>query len=96
MEANNMKLLFGSIVGAAVLLIVLVLMFQALNVGSTHTQTFTVTNPAIDQECDLSHTPDSSTVSVEQYTGTGWEDIAGTYVTVDGATVTVDDAALYG
>lgn len=96
MESSSIKLLFGSIVGAAVLLIVLALTFQALNVGSTFTETFTVTNPAVDQECDLAHTPDSSTVSVEQYTGTGWEDISDSDVTVDGATVTVDDTALYG
>lgn len=64
--------------------------------GASHTETFTVTNPTIDQECTLENTPDVTTVTVSQFNGIAWDTVASTYVSVDGDVVTVDADGLIG
>ena len=92
----NLKLVFGIIMGAVVLLVVLSMLYSALSVGATYTETFAVTDPSLDQNCTLGHTPDASTVSVEQYTGSAWESIGSGDISISGDVVTVDDGALFG
>lgn len=64
--------------------------------GVSYTDTFAVTNPAIDQVVNLSHTPDSSTVVVEQYNGFNWLTVSTTYVSINGDQVTVGSGGLQG
>ncbi len=92
----NLKLIFGLILGAVILLIVLSYMFTALNVGATKVEIFAVIDPAVDQDVTLGFTPDAATLQVEQYNGAYWENIDPSYVTVNGKDVTVDADALYG
>jgi hypothetical protein len=91
---TNAGLVFGTILGAAVLTVVLLLLFQSLSIGTTVTETFTVTDPSANQECTLRNTPAEIT-RVEQYTGVAWEDIEEDDYSLAGRTVTVDASALY-
>jgi hypothetical protein len=91
---TNAGLVFGTILGAAVLTVVLLLLFQSLSIGTSITETFEVTNPAIDQECTLQNTP-SEITRVEQYEGSAWEDIDSGDYSLAGRVVTVDSSALY-
>jgi len=98
MESSNVniKLIFGSVMGAVILAVVVLYIYDALDVGMSYDETFTVTDPAVDQECELTKTPGSGTVTVRQYTGAGWETISSGDYTIDQKTVTVSATALYG
>jgi len=59
------------------------------------TETFTVTNPAVDQSLELNWLPDSI-VSVEQYNGFIWQTVSSTHYTLTGRTLVVDSDGLQG
>ena len=93
---NKVKMIFGLVLVSAILFLVFSVIFSAMSVGETYTETFSVDDASVDFVCNLEHTPESSTVSVSQYTGSVWEDVSNADVTVSGSVVTVDDGALYG
>ena len=64
--------------------------------GVSYIDTFPVTNPSVDQIVNLSYTPDSSTVVVEQYNGFNWLTVGSTYVSISGDQVTVSSGGLQG
>lgn len=92
---KQMVVVFSVLVGAAVLIFIMFFLTDALAVGQTYTETFDVDDSSVNQSVDLSHTPAGGQVTVEQYTGVGWESVSDTYVTVDGETVTVDKDGMY-
>ena len=96
MKDINLKLVFGTIVGAVLLMVVVWMLFDALAIGTYHEETFEVTDPGVDQINTLEATPDGSTVVVEQWNGVSWSTIGSGYITVNGNVVTVDDEPLYG
>ena len=95
-EGFNYKMAFGMLLGVAVLLVVVAMVFQALDVGMTNVETFAVTDPTVDQHLNLTSDPDESSIVVEQYTGVGWETIGATDLTIDSEYIIVDADALYG
>jgi hypothetical protein len=81
-----------SIVGGAVLTVIVVFLFSALSVGMSFTETFEVTVQTT-QELVLNNTPSGSVV-VEGYDGTVWDVIDDTYITVNGNVVIVNEGGL--
>ena len=67
-----------------------------VQIQKTHTQTFAVTDPTVDQDCILYYAPASGTVVVEQYNGVSWNTVSSTYVSTHGNTVTVEHEGLDG
>jgi len=55
-----------------------------------------VTDPAVDQIVTLTHSPDSSTVVVQQYNGFQWLTVGTAFVSVSGTQVTVGSGGLQG
>jgi len=94
-ETFNMKAIFGTILGAAVLVMVVLIIFNALAIGTVQIETFTVTDSSVDNTNTLTNTPEGGAVTVEQWTGTAWEAVAGAQVTVAGKEVTVAAAGMY-
>lgn len=64
--------------------------------GVDHVETFSVSDPSVDQVCSLTTSPEASTVSVEQFNGFIWSDVSSSYVSVDDDVVTVDSDGLQG
>ena len=64
--------------------------------GVSHTDTFAVTDPTVDQVVTLTHAPDDSTVVVQQYNGFNWLTVSGAFVTINGDQVTVGSGGLQG
>ena len=71
-------------------------MLSPLDLEKGHMQTFDVTDPAVNQHCVLAYDPEDTTVVVKQYNGNDWLDVASTWVSVSGKTVTVDANGLQG
>ena len=92
---KQMILVFGTLVGAAILVFIMFFLTDALAVGQTYTETFEVDDSSVNQTLDLAHTPADGNVDVDQYTGVGWEDVSGTYVTVNEDIVSVDKDGMY-
>jgi len=67
-----------------------------VEVEKSMTQTFGVSDPTTNQLCRLSYTPQSGSVTVEQYNGIGWQTVSSTYVSTSNNWVTVDSAGLDG
>jgi len=57
---------------------------------------FDVADPSVEKVCNLTNSPDSSTVSVEQYNGFAWADVNPTYVSTSGSEVTVQPGGMQG
>jgi len=64
--------------------------------GVTFTDSFPVTDPSVDQIVTLTHSPDSSTVVVQQYNGFQWLTVGNAFVAVSGTQVTVGSGGLQG
>jgi len=60
------------------------------------TETFTVSNPSVDQTFTLQQAPDTSTMTVTQYTGFEWISVNPTYVSVDGRDITIESEGMLG
>ena len=94
-DQNKMKLIFGILITAILLLLIISVLFSALGIGTNYSETFIVTDPSLDQYNNLTRTP-SNGVTVYQDYGNGWEVISNSYVTVIGKEVIVADDPLYG
>jgi len=94
-ETINMKMIYGTIFGAAILIMVVLIVFNALSIGTIEVETFTVTDSSVDNINTLTNTPESGAVTVEQWTGAAWEAVATAHVTVSGKEVTVAAAGMY-
>ena len=94
-ETFNMKAIFGTILGAAVLIMVVLIIFNALAIGTVKAETFAVTDSSVDNSNTLTNTPEGGAVTVEQWTGVAWEPVAAAQVTVAGREVTVAAAGMF-
>jgi len=74
---------------------IVLILFDAMSIGTVEIEYFDVTDSSVDNVNTLVNTPDGR-VAVEQWTGTAWETISSTYVTISGKNVIVDADALYG
>jgi len=92
----NVKVVFGTIVGVSVLLIVVAMVFQALDIGMDYTETFDVNDASVDQHVNLTNNPDTSTITVDQWTGVAWVNVPAASLTINGGYIIVDDGALFG
>lgn len=69
--------------------------YEGIGFGvSEYTETFSVSDPTTNQVATLEHTPESSTVSVQQYNGFTWVSVGSSYVSVSGTSVTVASGGL--
>ena len=93
-ETFNMKMIFGTIFGAVILIMVVLVVFSALSIGTAEIETFTVTDSSVDNTNTITNTPEGG-VTVEQWTGVAWEAVAGTHVTINGRVVTVAAAGMF-
>jgi len=69
---------------------------QIVGSGVTKTETFTVDNPSEDQTFSMSFRPDSTTITIQQYTGFGWIPVDSTYISVDGRDITIEAEGMLG
>lgn len=60
------------------------------------TETFTVTNPSVDQTFTLQQSPETSTMTVTQYTGFEWISVDSTYISVVDRDITIDSDGMLG
>lgn len=67
---------------------------QQIGVEQSQSQTFTVTDPTVNQTLTLKYTQ-SSVGSVYQYTGTGWVEVPSSYYTATGTQVVVYYTGLF-
>lgn len=71
--------------------------YSGIGTGAVeYTELFDVANPSIAKVCNLTNSPDSSTVSVEQYNGFTWASVNPTYVSTSGNKVTVQPGGMQG
>lgn len=61
-----------------------------------YTELFDVVDSSIAKVCNLTNSPDSSTVNVEQYNGFVWANVSPTYVSTSGSKVTVQPGGMQG
>lgn len=61
-----------------------------------YTELFDVADSSVAKVCNLTNSPDSSTVGVEQYNGFVWADVDQTYVSTSGSEVTVQPGGMQG
>jgi len=71
-------------------------MLSPLNLEKSYTQTYNVTDPTVTQVCTLQFTPESNTVTVEQFNGVSWNNVASTWYGVSGKRVTVLPGGMQG
>ncbi len=63
--------------------------------AGTQIETFTVSNPAVDQVVTLTYIP-SGSVTVDQYNSYAWVSVSSSYVTQNGRTITVNASGIDG
>jgi hypothetical protein len=95
LENINMKVIFGTIMGAVILVLVVLVVFDALSIGTTEVETFAVTDSSVDNTNTLTNTPAGGSVTVEQWTGASWQPVAAAHVTVNERQVTVAAAGMF-
>jgi len=61
-----------------------------------YTELFSVTDSSVAKVCNLTNSPDSSTVVVEQYNGFMWANVSPIYVSTSGNDVTVQPGGMQG
>jgi len=97
---ENMPKIVAAISVVLIVFVVGVFMFMTVLTPTTVekqvTQTFGVSDPTANQLCRLSYTPQSGSVTVQQYNGIGWVSVSSTYVSVSSNWVTVNAAGLDG
>ena len=67
---------------------------SSVNVSKTQTETFSVTNPAVNQTITIAYIPKVSTIVISQYNGTGWKTLTSSDWTITDKTITVYATAL--
>ena len=67
---------------------------SSVTVSKTQTETFDITNPAVNQTITITYIPKESTIVVSQYNGTGWTALSSSNWSLSGKALTVYATAL--